>query len=160
MPLRWVGRQLVGNASFTASTLEKHTKSLQSMTHVPQSQPSKRCPFQDLHAGETEANLMACNPEDALPVERYVFSLIYFQKAPHVSLFHSANHGASLPTLLRIPEAPAIYYARVPKPPNKRLPSPDLKRRGLRPSTRERRHFHARDRDRFDGPLPQSRFVS
>ena len=30
--------------------------------------------------GETEADLMACSPEDLLPVERCVFSPIHFQK--------------------------------------------------------------------------------
>ena len=52
----WAGHQLAGNASFTAvaSALEKCTKSLQSMMHVPQSQPSKRHPSPDLDVGETQ----------------------------------------------------------------------------------------------------------
>ena len=48
------GRQPAGNASSIAavSTLEKRTESLQSMMHVPQSQPSKRQPSPDLKRRE------------------------------------------------------------------------------------------------------------
>ena len=86
------GCQPASNAiSVAASALEKRTESLQSMMYVPQSQPPKKQVSPDLKQREgsvkpdfgppskcqralifclreTETDLMACHPKDALPV--------------------------------------------------------------------------------------------